>query len=93
MTSIALTGTNHTEDQPSHLKVETLTEYLQEVYGDGGAGDAATREKSLDATRREHVKVNVGQYAGLLGHACPAGVYEYIDDEASWLSFYIRRSS
>lgn len=37
---------------------------------------------------REHVRVNVGEYAGLLGHACPAGVYEYIDvnkdDPEAW---------
>lgn len=29
--------------------------------------------------RHEHVKVNVSEYAGLLGRACPAGVYEYVD--------------
>ncbi|KAF8513723.1 hypothetical protein BU17DRAFT_77150 [Hysterangium stoloniferum] len=37
---------------------------------------------------REHVKKNMGEYAGLLGHACPAAVYEYVEasesDEASW---------
>ena len=32
--------------------------------------------------RVEHVKKNVGEYAGLLGHACPAGVYEYVDAES-----------
>src|SRR5262249_21708488 len=26
-----------------------------------------------------HVQKNVGEYAGLLGRACPAGVYEYVD--------------
>ena len=31
--------------------------------------------------RVEHVKKNVGEYAGLLGHACPAAVYEYVDAE------------
>ncbi|PPR04932.1 hypothetical protein CVT24_007313, partial [Panaeolus cyanescens] len=38
-------------------------------------------ERELE-TRREHVRVNVEQYAGLLGRACPAGVYEYVPDEA-----------
>jgi len=31
--------------------------------------------------RVAHVKKNVGEYAGLLGHACPAAVYEYVDAE------------
>lgn len=29
--------------------------------------------------RRDHVEQNVRDYAGLLGRACPAGVYEYVD--------------
>jgi len=37
---------------------------------------------------REHVKTNVGEYAGLLARACPAGVYEYVEagenDEGAW---------
>jgi electron-transferring-flavoprotein dehydrogenase len=28
-----------------------------------------------------HTKTNVGEYAGLLGRACPAAVYEYVDAE------------
>lgn len=27
------------------------------------------------------MKKNVGEYAGLLGRACPAAVYEYVEDE------------
>ena len=39
-------------------------------------------ETSEDAARRtEHVKRNVEEFAGLLGRACPAGVYEYADVE------------
>jgi electron-transferring-flavoprotein dehydrogenase len=33
-------------------------------------------------TRRKHVQDNVRDYAGLLGRACPAGVYEYVAEEA-----------
>lgn len=33
--------------------------------------------------RRHHVQVNVGEYAGLLGRGCPAGVYEYVDTETN----------
>lgn len=66
MTSVALTGTNHAEDQPVHLRVMKYGENV---------------ETPLE--RREHVKVNVEEFAGLLGRACPAGVYEYVDDEAS----------
>ncbi|KAI0640368.1 FAD/NAD-P-binding domain-containing protein [Trametes meyenii] len=53
--SVALTGTNHAEDQPVHLR------------------DAAVR--------REHVHVNVEEYAGLFERGCPAQVYEYVDAE------------
>jgi len=65
MTALALTGTNHTEDQPAHLRVRTEED-----------GSAETSER-----RGEHVRVNVEEYAGLLGRACPAGVYEYVEDE------------
>lgn len=34
------------------------------------------------SVRKEHVRRNVGEYAGLLQRACPAGVYEYVEDEA-----------
>ncbi|CAH7683863.1 electron-transferring-flavo protein dehydrogenase [Phakopsora pachyrhizi] len=30
---------------------------------------------------KNHLKVNVDDYDGLLNKACPAGVYEYVDDE------------
>ncbi|KAI0064144.1 FAD/NAD-P-binding domain-containing protein [Artomyces pyxidatus] len=65
MTALALTGTNHAEDQPAHLRVRTEADGLEE-----------TAER-----RAEHVRVNVEEYAGLLGRACPAGVYEYVEDE------------
>jgi len=29
--------------------------------------------------RKKHIQTNVGEYAGLLGRACPAAVYEYVD--------------
>ena len=58
LTSVALTGTNHTEDQPVHLRLPP--------------GNKA---------RSAHVKTNVEEYAGLLSRACPAAVYEYVDDE------------
>ncbi|EPQ50141.1 FAD/NAD P-binding domain-containing protein [Gloeophyllum trabeum ATCC 11539] len=62
LTSLALTGTNHAEDQPVHLRV--------------------TKEGLEGAeVRKEHVRRNVGEFAGLLGRACPAGVYEYVEDE------------
>jgi electron-transferring-flavoprotein dehydrogenase len=53
---VALTGTNHAEDQPVHLRI----------------GKSETKK---------HVQVNVGEYAGLLGRACPAAVYEYVEAE------------
>ena len=56
---------------------------------DVGSADKS-RLKEEQATRTKHVQVNVGEYAGLLGRACPAGVYEYVpaegqpDSEGSW---------
>lgn len=58
LTSVALTGTNHAEDQPVHLRLQ------------GGK-----------AVRKRHVEVNVRDYGGLLGRACPAAVYEYVEGE------------
>lgn len=64
MTALALTGTNHAEDQPAHLRVRTVDEDVES-----------------SRRRQEHVQRNVEEYAGLLGRACPAGVYEYVEDE------------
>ena len=33
--------------------------------------------------RKNHIQRNVGEYAGLLGRACPAAVYEYVEAESS----------
>ncbi|KAF8066840.1 hypothetical protein FPV67DRAFT_1582481 [Lyophyllum atratum] len=88
MTSVALTGTNHAEDQPSHLRVVETCEFLREV--ETGVNELAesgavfeTEWGTVDrkATRRKHVEINVKEYAGLLGRACPAGVYEYVEAE------------
>jgi len=106
MTSVALTGTNHAENQPIHLRVVKTTKFINEVVQkkqEGnwamGAGVSAVKteagalsaedkelvEEELE-TRRKHVQVNVGEYAGLLGRACPAGVYEYVAEEGSDVS-------
>lgn len=77
MTSVSLTGTNHAEDQPVHLRVVKTPEFMREV-DEGNQGMNVDRAKER---RREHVQVNVDEYAGLLGRACPAGVYEYVEAE------------
>jgi electron-transferring-flavoprotein dehydrogenase len=103
MTSVALTGTNHAENQPVHLRVVKTAKFIDEVvekkqegnWAVGAGVDAVeTEAEALSAedqemveeeleTRRKHVQVNVGEYAGLLGRACPAGVYEYVAEEGS----------
>lgn len=75
MTSVALTGTNHAEDQMVHLRVATLSQYKAERYGERAQAPADSVQY------RQHVQNNMEKYAGLLGHACPAGVYEYVDTE------------
>lgn len=104
LTSVTLTGTNHAEDQPVHLRVVSTLKYVEEVdkkkggnvaIGAGVASVASTAaeedtgEEKLEgfkeeqATRESHIKINVGEYAGLLGRACPAGVYEYVPVEGT----------
>ncbi|KAG6811565.1 hypothetical protein H0H92_006869 [Tricholoma furcatifolium] len=81
MTSVALTGTNHTEDQPVHLRVVKTSQFAQELAASqieqAETGEVGDRREG----RRAHVQVNVSEYAGLLGRACPAGVYEYVSSE------------
>jgi len=92
MTSVSLTGTNHAEDQPVHLRVVDTREFLREVEA-GQVEQAETgvvleiENENENGTvdrrrdRRRHVEVNLTEYAGLLGRACPAGVYEYVEAE------------
>lgn len=60
LTSVSLTGTNHAEGQPSHLRLP-----------------------DEEGARARHTQTNVAEYAGLLGQACPAAVYEYAEAEGS----------
>lgn len=55
LTSVSRTGTNHEEDQPSHLKV---------------------------ADWDKHASIEWPKYKGVENRFCPAGVYEYIEDES-----------
>ncbi|KAF5392885.1 hypothetical protein D9757_001053 [Collybiopsis confluens] len=79
MTSVTLTATSHEEDQPEHLRVFRMGEWDPEATGSASEGSEGV-VKSENERRRDHVRVNVSEYAGLLGRACPAGVYEYVDD-------------
>lgn len=85
LTSLALTGTNHAEDQPVHLRVRKYTKKENTAGKEGETSSLEEQETFTEdpAVRREHVRVNVDEYAGLLGRACPAQVYEYVEDEAS----------
>ncbi|KAG8829222.1 hypothetical protein FRC17_006970 [Serendipita sp. 399] len=82
LTSVSLTSTNHAEDQPVHLQLP-FTSYYSTIDPESTSTDTSETEKEELAAkaRAHHVKVNVGEYAGLLGRACPAGVYEYVDAE------------
>ena len=86
LTSLALTGTNHAEDQPVHLRVRRYAKGVADAgleVQPGATGTATEQYEESKAVRREHVRVNVGEYAGLLGRACPAQVYEYVEDESA----------
>jgi ferredoxin-like protein FixX len=60
--------------------VHTVAEAMAAESGLGEEA-AKARVEEEQRTRREHVARNVGMYAGLLGRACPAAVYEYVKDE------------
>jgi len=85
MTSVSLTGTNHAEDQPVHLRVATTAEYMSRKPACGAGREAVetcaegNEVEEEEQRRREHVRINAGEYGGLLGRACPAGVYEYVE--------------
>lgn len=66
LTALSLTATNHAENQPIHLQLPNM-------------GVETFDSEAAVKARHEHVKTNVSEYAGLLGRACPAGVYEYVD--------------
>ena len=46
----------------------------------GGKGLVEEADQEEIKTRQNHVRINVNEYAGLLGRGCPAGVYEYVVD-------------
>ncbi|KZT40193.1 FAD/NAD(P)-binding domain-containing protein [Sistotremastrum suecicum HHB10207 ss-3] len=86
LTSLSLTSTNHEEDQPSHLRIRRPS-----------SSSSSDSSSSLSASPvvlptaealASHVQTNTRDYASLLGHACPAGVYEYVEaspqEEGSW---------
>ncbi|KAG9089492.1 hypothetical protein FRC06_001518 [Ceratobasidium sp. 370] len=81
LTALALTATNHAENQPVHLQ-------LPHMGVENFDSEAAVK------ARHEHVKTNVEEYAGLLGRACPAGVYDrYLDQRKggnweNWCTHY-----
>ena len=49
---------------------------------DGGKDLVEEAAQEEIKRRQDHVHINVSEYAGLLGRACPAGVYEYVVDES-----------
>ena len=49
---------------------------------DGGKNLVEEAVQEEIKRRKDHVRINLNEYAGLLGRACPAGVYEYVADES-----------
>ncbi|CAO1618990.1 unnamed protein product [Sympodiomycopsis kandeliae] len=49
--------------------------------GTNHAEDQPVHLQVRDGDYASHTEKNVGEYAGLLGRACPAAVYEYLDKE------------
>ncbi|KAI0665828.1 hypothetical protein C8Q78DRAFT_1083681 [Trametes maxima] len=86
LTSLALTGTNHAEDRPVHLHVRRYLPAGEDAGAEGTepSKGLTTGWRVEDASvRREHVHLDVEEYAGLLGRGCLALVYEYVDAEGT----------
>ena len=49
---------------------------------DGGKNLVEEAVQEEIKRRQDHVRINLNEYAALLGRACPAGVYEYVTDES-----------
>jgi len=62
LTNLALSGTNHNEDQPAHLKLKDPS---------------------------KAIPINYQLYSGPESRYCPAGVYEYIEDDKGQMKLTI----
>ena len=72
------------EQEGVDMEGEFELEFELELESVVDCESGASRRSFVDAAvRREHVRVNVGEYAGLLGRGCPAQVYEYVEDDAA----------
>ncbi|QNP95846.1 YALIA101S04e09428g1_1 [Yarrowia lipolytica] len=69
LTSVSRTGTNHDEDEPVHLKLTS------------DPADAPFKINT-EADLAKHTADNWEKYKGVEARFCPAGVYEYIEDDA-----------
>ncbi|KAJ4490399.1 hypothetical protein J3R30DRAFT_3421350 [Lentinula aciculospora] len=70
----------------SEIREEEEEKSVEEQTHDGKYRDIKPIQPKIRTEperRHHHVHINVGSYAGLLAHACPAGVYEYVDDDLS----------
>lgn len=77
LTSVSLTGTNHAEGQPSHLRLPDEEGARARHTQTNVAGESA------NSSSRDGIDIGSAEYAGLLGQACPAAVYEYAEAEGS----------
>lgn len=77
LTSVSLTGTNHAEGQASHLRLPD-EEGARARHTETNVGGESGAKYGCRWSANGH---GVVEYAGLLGQACPAAVYEYADAE------------
>ncbi|GMM33296.1 putative electron-transferring-flavoprotein dehydrogenase [Saccharomycopsis crataegensis] len=68
LTSVSRTGTYHSEDEESHLRLTTPSA----PFKSQGAND--------QETMNDHVESSYQVYQGVENRFCPAGVYEYLED-------------
>jgi electron-transferring-flavoprotein dehydrogenase len=81
LTSVSLTGTNHAENQPVHLQLPKAEGARARHTETNVSGKSI--HPCLPLPTLLHENELMVDYAGLLGRACPAAVYEYADAEGS----------
>jgi electron-transferring-flavoprotein dehydrogenase len=67
------------QNENANLAIGAGSKAVETCSKDGDLGKVEEEKRA----RSDHVRKNVGEYAGLLGRACPAGVYEYVDQEGA----------